>query len=76
MAIDVYASTRAKLFQSCLTLFDPMDCSPLATLLVPWDSPGKNTGVGCHAFLQGLFPTQGLTPCLESTCIGRQVLYH
>ena len=25
-----------------------------------WDSPGKNTGVGCHALLQGIFPTQGL----------------
>ena len=29
-------------------------------LLCPWDSPGKNTGVGCHAFLQGIFQTQGL----------------
>ena len=26
----------------------------------PWDSPGKNTGVGCHFFLQRIFPTQGL----------------
>ena len=26
--------------------------------LCPWDSPGKNTGVGCHFFLQGIFPTQ------------------
>ena len=24
-----------------------------------WDSPGKNTGVGCHFLLQGIFPTQG-----------------
>ena len=31
-----------------------------ARLLCPWDSPGKNTGVGCHALLQGIFPTQGL----------------
>ena len=29
-------------------------------LLCPWDSPGKNTGVGCHFLLQGIFPTQGL----------------
>ena len=36
--------------QSCPTLCDPIDCSPLR-LLCPWDSPGKNTGVGCH-FLQ------------------------
>jgi len=28
-------------------------------ILCQWDSPGKNTGVGCHAFLQGIFPTQG-----------------
>ena len=27
--------------------------------LCPWDSPGKNTGVGCHALLQGIFTTQG-----------------
>ena len=30
-----------------------------ARLLRPWDSPGKNTRVGCHFLLQGLFPTQG-----------------
>ena len=30
-------------------------------LLRPWDSQGKNPGVGCHALLQGLFPTQGWT---------------
>ena len=30
-----------------------------ARLLCPWDSPGKNTGVGCHALLQGIFLTQG-----------------
>ena len=29
-------------------------------LLCPRDSPGKNTGVGCYALLQGIFPTQGL----------------
>ena len=35
-----------------------------ARLLCPWDSPGNNTGVGCHALLQGIFPTQGSNPCL------------
>ena len=30
----------------------------------PWDFPGKNTGVGCYFLLQGIFPTQGLNPCL------------
>ena len=32
--------------------------------LCPWDFPGKNTGVGCHALLQGIFPTQGSELCL------------
>ena len=35
-----------------------------AALLCPWDSPGKNTGVGCHCLLQGIFPTQGSNPRL------------
>ena len=43
---------------SCPTLCDPMDCSPPGTF-VHGDSPGKNTGVACHAFLQGIFPIQG-----------------
>ena len=44
--------------QSCPTLCDPMDYSPPGSS-VHGDSPGKNTGVGCHALLQGIFPTQG-----------------
>ena len=40
-----------------------MDCSPPG-YLCPWDSPGKNTGVGCHALLQGIFLTQGSNPNL------------
>ena len=39
---------------------------------VHWDSPGRNTGVGCHAFLQGIFPTQGSNPGLLHC---RQILY-
>ena len=46
-------------------------------LLCPCDSPSKNTGAGCHALLQGIFPTQGLNPhLLHLSCIGRWVLYH
>ena len=33
-------------------------------LLCPWDFPGKNTGMGCHALLQGIFLTQGSNLCL------------
>ena len=42
-------------------------------LLCPWDSPGKNTRVGCHSLLKGIFPTQGLNPGLLHC---RQILYH
>ena len=63
---------HAKSLQLCPVLCDPMDCSPPSSS-VQGDSPGKNTGVGCHAFLQGIFPTQGLNPGLLH-CM--QVLYH
>ena len=49
--------------KSCLTLCDPTDCS-LPRLLCAWDSPGKNTGVGCHSLLQGIFLTLGWKPRL------------
>ena len=58
--------------QSCLTLWDPMDCSPPGSSVCR-DSPGKNIGVGCHALLQRIFLTQGLNPCLLHC---RWILYH
>ena len=42
-------------------------------LLCPWDFPGKNTGVGCHFLLQGIFPTQRSNLCLLRC---RQIFYH
>ena len=57
--------------QLCLTLCDPMDCSPPGSS-VHGDSPGKNTGVGCHALLQGIVPTQGSNPGLPHC---RWILY-
>ena len=57
--------------QSCLTLCNPIDCSPPGTS-VHGDSPGKNTGVGCHALLQGIFPTQESNQGLLHF---RQILY-
>ena len=45
-------------------------------LLCPWGSPGKNTGMGCHALLQGILPTQGSNPCLIMSGAGRRILYH
>ena len=49
--------------QSCLKLCDPMDCSPPVSSVLE-DSSGKNIGVGFHALLQGIFPTQGSNPGL------------
>ena len=43
--------------------------------LCPWDSPDKNTGVGCHFLLQGIFPTQGLNLCLCVSWTDKQILY-
>ena len=57
--------------QSCLTLCNPMHCSPPGSS-VHKDSPGKNTGEGCHSLLQGIFPTQGSNTGL-SHC--RRILY-
>ena len=45
------------------TLCDPRDCSPPGSS-VHGDSQGRNTGVGCHSLLQGIFPTQGSNPGL------------
>ena len=47
--------------QSCLTLCDPMDCSPPGSSVLG-DSPGKNIGVGFHALLQGNLPSPGIEP--------------
>ena len=71
--IHIWDSIRHKIFctawavclvtQLCQTLCDPMDCR-LTSSSVHGDSPGKNTGVGCHALLLGIFPTQGSNPGL------------
>ena len=42
-------------------------------ILCPWDSLGKDTGVGCHALLQGISLTERLNPSLLPC---RQILYH
>ena len=57
--------------QLCPTLCNPMDCS-LPDSSVHGGSPGKNTGVGCHALCQGIFPTQGSNPSLLHC---RRILY-
>ena len=50
----------AESLQLCLTFHDTRDCSPPGS----WDSPGKSTGMGCHALFQGTFPSQSSNLCL------------
>ena len=54
---SVRACVHAKSLESCLILCNAMTVARQAPC--PWDSPGKNTGMGSHALLQGIFPTQG-----------------
>ena len=56
---------------SCVQLFETL-WTVAHQLLCPWESPGKNTGVGCHALLQGILLTQVLNPSLLHC---RQILY-
>ena len=59
-------------FQSCLTLHDPIDCS-LPGSSVHGASPGRNTGVGCHSLFHRIFQNQGSNSCL---LLCRWILYN
>ena len=67
VCVCVYA--HAKSFLLCPALCDPMDCS-LPGSSVHGDSPGKNPGVDCHFFLQGIFPSQGSNPLTSPALAG------
>ena len=60
--LRLFSNTAPPLAQ-CVRLGNPMDRS-LPGSSVHGNSPGKNTGAGCHALLQGTFPTQGSNPNL------------
>ena len=68
------AAAAAKSPQSCPTLCDPIDGNPPGS--PAWDSPGKNTGVGCHFLLQGIFLTQGSNPHFLHHLHWQAVLYN
>ena len=59
----------AKSLQPCMTFFNTMDCSPPVSS-VHGDPSGKNTGVGCHTLLQGIFLIQGSSLQIYDSCIG------
>ena len=64
----------AKPLQSCPTLCSSMDCSPPGSSALGILQARRR--VGCHARLQGIFRTQGLTTLSSVPCIGRRGLYH
>ena len=70
-SFSVWCAVLCLVAQLCPTLCDPMDYSPRGSS-VHGDSPGKNIGMGYHALLQGLFPTQGSNPGLPHC---RQIIY-
>ena len=63
------------LTHSVLSLCKPKDCSPPGSS-IHLESPGKDTGVGSHALLQVIFPTQGLNPGLLHWQVGSFPLRH
>ena len=67
-----YSLCMCLITQSCSTLCDPMECN-LPGTSVHGDSSGKNTRMGCHALLQGIFPIQGSNPGIQHC---RWILYH
>ena len=65
--LQLFAFSHWRKDDSLPVYCDPMDYS-LTRLLCPWDSPGKNTGVGCRALLQGSSQPKDRTPILCSSC--------
>ena len=72
--VDSDSGTRLVSTQSRLTVCYSTDWS-LPDSSVHGDSPGENTGVGSHALLQGIFPTQGSETCCRRV-LGRWALHH
>ena len=61
-SLSTCACRHAQSLRSCPTLSNPLSCS-LPDSSVHWIFPGKNTGVGCHFLLHGIFPTnRGIKP--------------
>ena len=66
----LWSEVKVLVAQSCLTLCDPMDCSP-TRLLCPWNSPAKNTGVVTIPFSRGSFQPRDQT---QVSCIAGRLL--
>ena len=69
--VSHFLTVQCLVAQSSLTICDPMDCGRPGSS-AHGDSPGKNTGMGCHVLLWGISPTQGSNPGLPNR---KQILY-
>ena len=67
---SLWSSLHAKSLQSCPALCSPMDRSPPGSSVCGILQARMNTGVGYHALLQGIIPTQGYNPQLLSLLLG------
>ena len=74
-SIIIFAFSNVSLSVSSSVVSDSLQLhrQQLVRLLCPPDSPGKSTGVGCHALFQGIFPTPGSNPAVLHC---RWILYH
>ena len=72
LKLTLKVNVKVLVAQSCLLFATPWTVQP-TSLLCPWNSSGKNTGVDCHFLLQMSFPTQGWNPGLPPW---RWILYH
>ena len=68
------ACVKAQSLQSFSNRLQPYGMQPVRHLC-PWAFPGKNTGVGCHVLLQGIFPTRRSNLGLLQLLHCRQILY-
>ena len=67
---NYFESVSCSVLSSCLQLYG----LGASRLLYPWNPPGRNTRVGCHSLLQGIFPpTQGSNPCLLCSLPGSSI---
>ena len=71
----LYMRYAIAMLQWCPVLCDPRDCSPSGSS-VHGIFPSKNTEVGCHTLLQGIFLTQELNRCLLRLLHCRQILHY
>ena len=78
MKIQSELNYRLTCVRACSDVYNSLRSYELmpTRLLCPWEFPGMDTGMGCHFLFQTIFPTQGSSPHLCISCIGRQFLYH